>query len=703
MRLHGWFMKGSIRVGACFLVVLGACGVRAHAQVNSRWDSLPIFSMRESSGEVKLRSAQVDSINSGRSKGHQALKLSFGQADFPSVFFRATNGHWDWSQYGEMQLKVENPADTAFTLSINFHTPTGVASFSPRLQIVAHHVDTLVVSLVPSDLGIRGLAQRPSSFDRSRIWGMEFFVSHPTQPNVMVIHEIRMVPQKEFRGIIDAFGQNSQVDWQGKVHSPGDLVSAKRREEAELASSAGWVGLDEYGGWLGGPTLGATGYFRTAQWKNKWWFVTPSGHLFISVGMNSVDYGYPTLVDGRESMFLKLPSGAASEQFYSTVPRERVQSPPNTARGRNLRVFNHFASNLYQKYGAGFWNPWHAMAVKRLHSWGFNTTANWYTGDKDYPFKEMPYTPKLVIRGTVADVPVAHDRMKDPFDPRFAQIVDDSLKAPLTRLTRDPRVVGYYVDNELPWGMEDRPARYALASGALSLKADSPAKRALVDQLRQHYTSIDALNGAWGTSISSWETLLENPFSVPFRVNDSMSNDLARFVSVYANKYFQTVAAAIKKYDSHHLYLGCRFKRSGRTAEVIRAAALNCDVVSFNIYEPQITPSQIAFLNELGKPCLIGEFHFTADDKGFFDPGILSVDTQQERADAYRMYVDQALSMPCFVGYHWFMYYDEPVSGALFGEDFNCGFVDVTDNPYSELVGTARALNAKVYELHAKP
>lgn len=103
-----------------------------------------------------------------------------------------------------------------------------------------------------------------------------------------------------------------------------------------------------------------------------------------------------------------------------------------------------------------------------------------------------------------------------------------------------------------------------------------------------------------------------------------------------ALRYFTTVKEALRKYDEHHLYLGCRFAWS--TPEAVRAAEQTCDVVSFNVYKRRL-----------------------------------------ERGD------------PAFVGTHWFQYVDEPLTGrTLDGENYNIGFVSVTDTPYPEMVAADR-------------
>ena len=59
---------------------------------------------------------------------------------------------------------------------------------------------------------------------------------------------------------------------------------------------------------------------------------------------------------------------------------------------------------------------------------------------------------------------------------------------------------------------------------------------------------------------------------------------------------------------------------------------------------------------------------------------------------------------PAFVGAHWFQYADEPLTGrTLDGENYNIGFVTVTDTPYPEMVQAARAVLGEAYARRAHP
>jgi hypothetical protein len=81
--------------------------------------------------------------------------------------------------------------------------------------------------------------------------------------------------------------------------------------------------------------------------------------------------------------------------------------------------------------------------------------------------------------------------------------------------------------------------------------------------------------------------------------------------------------------------------------------------------------------------------------------GLVQTRDQVERAKGYRYYVEQAAALPGFLGAHWFTWRDEPVLGRMDGENYNIGFVDVTDRPYLELVEGAKATHARLFEVHS--
>ncbi len=176
-----------------------------------------------------------------------------------------------------------------------------------------------------------------------------------------------------------------------------------------------------------------------------------------------------------------------------------------------------------------------------------------------------------------------------------------------------------------------------------------------------------------------------------------MIGDLAAFSRRFADTYYRIVAEALRRHDPDHLYLGSRF--AWQTAEAVEACARWCDVVSFNRYRRSIAddPAEWAKFHALGKPALIGEFHFGSADRGLFWEGLVGVGRESERGPSYARYLRGVADNPDFVGAHWFQYLDEPLTGrTLDGENAHIGFVTVADVPYTGLVDAARTANLAI-------
>ena len=124
------------------------------------------------------------------------------------------------------------------------------------------------------------------------------------------------------------------------------------------------------------------------------------------------------------------------------------------------------------------------------------------------------------------------------------------------------------------------------------------------------------------------------------------------------------------------------------------------DVCSINVYEYEPSKQVEATFRITGRPVLIGEFHFGVPENGL-GAGLVQTRDQVERAKAYRYYVEQAAALPAFLGAHWFTWRDEPVLGRMDGENYNIGFVDVTDRPYPELAEAAKTAHRRLHDVHS--
>jgi agarase len=243
---------------------------------------------------------------------------------------------------------------------------------------------------------------------------------------------------------------------------------------------------------------------------------------------------------------------------------------------------------------------------------------------------------------------------------------------------------------------------YAVIYAVFALSNTSYAKQALVAKLQAEYSTIAALNTAWGTTFTSFGALTASPYTFPSSPSAKVLADLSSMLSAYATQYYTVVRTALKTADPNHLYLGSRFDGILRApAEVVQACATVCDVVSLNWYKNGMDPQIWATYGAAGHPALISEYRFASVDRGVWGGGPGSVLSEAQRASNYTAYMQSIANNPDFVGMQWFSYMDNPATGAAYGppysEDFHGGFVSVTDTPWTELVTAATQANQAIY------
>lgn len=696
-----------------FAAMLAGLPIAGCAQGGGPTRTLYSFDGSSDVSQPQGRGAGISFTSSGVTDGQRALQVVFQPVAFPSVYWAVGGGRaWDWSGYASFALDVTNPGPDPLEVGIRIDDDLSSDGNShcrtARAVIAVGRTATLTVPLgeaaaAPASRALlqahpmRGLppsAERPGTLTASAYGGInlthvvawQIFLKQPPAARTLQIDNVRLLPANAdaatLDDIVDQFGQYTRAKWPGKVSDADEIAKRKTEEEKDLATHPALPGRDEYGGWADGPKLKATGFFETTKRDGKWWFTDPAGHLFLSFGTCETHPFAPTYVQGRTAMFQSLPekTGRLANHF-----------------GANGAQYDFYAANLERKYGPDYATDWRDITLKRFKSWGMNTSAAF----SDYLNKgaaKTPWTNILGLDGAHAKLSAGlPGALHDPYDPQFADDVDALMARVVSRIKDDPWCIGTFVDNELPWaGLGPDIGRYDIAFAALASKPGQPAKAAFVAQLKTKYGDIGKLNDAWGANVGGWNTLADAPFAASRSPNVAQRLDMLAFITAYATKYFTIVKTAVKKYDPNHLYLGCRF--SWRTPEIIKAAAAVCDVVSFNIYEPTVDPQKYAIAQTLDKPCLVSEFHIGTLDRGMFSPGLVGVRDSKGRARQFKDYLQSVLDNPAFVGAHWFQYVDEPLTGrTVDGENFNIGFVSVTDTPYPELVDTARDVFKTMY------
>ena len=336
---------------------------------------------------------------------------------------------------------------------------------------------------------------------------------------------------------------------------------------------------------------------------------------------------------------------------------------------------------------------WASNTVARLRSWGFNALG---AGCDNADLKGFGLGRTVFLAlgdSATSDNEKDHEHylaknfhtpgtaFPNVFNPDFAERCDRAAAKACAANRDDPEVLGYFIDNELAWEGRNRGATrpWGLFDAACAKPQGNTARKAVEGFLAEQGLKLGE----------------EIPVSVKMA-----------FVGVVAEKYFSATVAAIRRYDPNHLVLGCRFAGAIVPDDVWQVAGRHCDIVTLNAYaRAELEKGEIIFrynngylpigealskINALaGRPVLLTEWSFPA-----FDSGLLCrngagqrFDTQIERAWASALYARKVLSLPCVVGYDYFMWVDMPAKGISrrFPEDTNYGLVREDGTEYREL------------------
>ncbi len=569
------------------------------------------------------------------------------------------------------------------------------------------------------------------ALDVSRITMVKFYIKGNLTDRTLIFDNLRVVNAPDgviapLEDLVDAFGQYTGADWPGRVTTDAQLRQQAQAERAALdaALSTSDFSRSRFGGWADGPRLEATGYFRTAQHDGKWTLVDPEGYLFFANGIANCRLSNTYTITGRD---FKSPDARSGPLVASELRRNMFTWLPedddplavhfNYAQGIHTgaieqgETFSFYAANLQRRYGrdgsapegddpTGI-NAWRETTLDRMSAWGFTCLGNWIDPGF-YHNGRMPYFAHAWIDGDHSRLDGANaywQPIHDPFDPTFVEAVRRAVEGVAADVADDPWCVGVFLDNELSWGNPWSDAgRFGLVMNALErTDADCPAKAVFTRRLQEQYDTIAALNVAWGTDLSSWESFSAG-FELPGTISEPLREDLIVLSESIADQYFRTVRETLKAALPNHLYLGARFADWGMTAEAVNGAVRYTDVTSFNMYTEGMPGHLAETLERIDHPSLIGEFHFGALDRGMFHGGIVTASDQTDRGRMYTAYLESVLDNPYLIGAHWFQYADSPTTGrAIDGENYNSGFVSTTDHPYPEMVEAARAVNEGLY------
>lgn len=351
---------------------------------------------------------------------------------------------------------------------------------------------------------------------------------------------------------------------------------------------------------------------------------------------------------------------------------------------------------------------WRDEASRRLLSWGFNAVGPYahfamrhgkearslppYPGDNAVqpdtdglpkpanptaiPYIHVTKPSSYIARGGILDLGRAyapiygwHGVLPDVFDPRWEAYVADFLQR----------------DQGLAWGSTGNPWMLGVMmddSDALFGFGPGPVPKAP----REHPHVADMVRA--------------NPRSHSFKALQGMGDD--DFLAAFAERYFSTVAAAIRKRSPGHLVISPDLNKWGGVSRrpILAAAGRHCDVIQVGLSGPGQLAATVAAVGD--KPLITWETVTANEDSPFkgAPPSVEGIGTfgqaaatQAERGKLYAEKVRWLAQQPSVAGIVWWAWSDHR------GERTNFGLVNLKDEPYAPFVAAVTAANAEVARL----
>ncbi len=491
------------------------------------------------------------------------------------------------------------------------------------------------------------------------------------------------------------------------------LLARPRHVNAQTPGRAGAVApgpaeapekLDQYGGYKDVSVPGgATGYFRLGKLGSRSLLATPEGNAFWLRAVYSID-----ITDGGWQVQQGL------QRKYSTQ--------------------------------AGIpWQPWVRDVVQRMRQWGFNAIGE-YSSEYAFPVEsyyrgwsnpeKMPFIRivncSLWAKGrgvqNVFDIDygrfptVHHGEMRDVFDPRFEsasrEVATDSrsdVKVFTPKpLTNSPWLIGTTID-DADYTRGIKSAGHEHVGWLVAVGRPNHSKGALRDMLKRKYSTIDALNSAWGSTYTTWESDGSWPNGRGFldesgrgrwlgtdawfvrSAQPQVRADLFSFLEIFADRYFSTTAKACRAYTPNQLVFGPAALGVGNHDEVLRAAGRHLDAIQIGWpRRGELWPLIDKAYALSGKPMFVWTTFLSQRDSPFknkpADQWYEDYPTQAERGAAYDGYVRRLATTPGIIGLDWWAWMDK-ITG---GEYANFGLVNTSDEPYEVFTAAVQRTNRAI-------
>ncbi len=396
------------------------------------------------------------------------------------------------------------------------------------------------------------------------------------------------------------------------------------------------------------------------QSGGAWWFKSPEGARFLSLGVNHVEPAY-------------------------------WQSPSNAAFVASAYGPDLVAADGAICEGSPAADKWARRVATNLTAWGFNTlgfhnplskslqsaSAAYYVVQLDIP---VPWGWNM-SRSTL--LKAFRRRPTDVFGDAFLRALEDNAADVVKRYADDPRVLGYAYTDGPPWTVDDDPGTAALSPAErtlhpwvlalMSLPAEAKGKQAWLACMKARYADAPQAGATYACAAADWPALAAKTDWAALADSHKAAADSRAFLAALMRQWYDARKQAVRRYDAHHLILGDKLNmnRDARHPDELCAslAAMKpfVDVINlqyYGVFEKQRDTLALLY-RESQKPILNGDT--TCRPMWRDDPDYSSA-YYRELGDEFASSLTNLFALPYVVGWH------------------HCGYMRGLRKPYLEAV-----------------
>ena len=210
----------------------------------------------------------------------------------------------DWSPYTYLVMEMRTSTPQRFSIWAN------TASGNRRIMFQPFGQNAWLRACVPlryfegrdqSGFDLASTINRRTDSFWMSVWGpfgdltsvqsLSFIMDYPINKPTVEIRSVHLSKDDEgsvflrTTNELDEFKQWAYADWPRKIENRVQLDREMADESNAL--KPGNFGYDEFGGYKD-THANATGFFHVEQVDGRWWFVDPTGHLFLSTSVNGI-------------------------------------------------------------------------------------------------------------------------------------------------------------------------------------------------------------------------------------------------------------------------------------------------------------------------------------------------------------------------------------------------------------------------------